>query len=116
MAIQDFRNQRILGVTHAHNMYLDTLLDAGLIGLGFYIFFFVWMIMKISYRIATSFRTEGYPDLFLFTGLLVSIISFLARGFVGSFLLPHLSNTYMYFIIAIAFIALNEKKSRRVTK
>lgn len=109
MALQDFRNQRILGVTHAHNMYLDTLLDAGLIGLGFYLFFFVWMIMKISARIATSFRTEGYPNIFLFTGLLVSIISFLARGLVGSFFLPHLSNTYMYFIIAITFIAFNEK-------
>jgi O-antigen ligase len=108
MATDDFRNMRVLRVTHAHNMYLDTLMDTGVVGLLFYLYFFAWIILKLVRMFFNQRHSTSHPNRgrYLVTGLLVAILSFLARGMVGSVLLPQLTNVYLYIILAITFVVI----------
>jgi len=117
MDLQAYRNQRMLQTTHAHNMYLDTMLDIGAAGLLFYISMIAYVLdglIKAFYRQKKKGRNS---ELYITAGLLVAITSFLVRGASDSFLLPHLTNSYFYTVMAISFVVLNrdtvmQKKER----
>lgn len=108
--LQTFKNQRMFYTTHPHNMYLDTLMDTGLVGLFFYlavIGFVTVRLIQTLYRRIIRGRNE---EIHLTAGLLVAIFCFLIRGTTDSFLLPHLTNSYFYIIMALAFVVLWQEK------
>ncbi len=108
MDLRDFKNQRMIRTNQAHNMYLDTLLNSGIVGLIFYLFFFIWLIVRLVTCYVNKKMNSLDEQIYLLTGLLVSIVSFLIRGFTDSFFLPQLSNAYMYIVVAIAFVMLRK--------
>ncbi len=106
--LRDFKNQKMIRTTQAHNMYLDIIINSGLLGLFFYLAFFFWIIGKLVIAFFSAKVREHEQNLYLVTGLLVSIGGFLIRGFTDSFFSPQLSNAFMYIVVAIAFAALSK--------
>ncbi len=104
--LRDFKNQRMIRTTQAHNMYLDIIINSGLLGLFFYLAFFFWITGKLVITFFSAKMRENEQNLYLVTGLLVSIVGFLIRGFTDSFFSPQLSNAYLYIVLPIAFVAL----------
>jgi len=103
---QAFKNQRIHFTTHPHNMYLDTLINTGIFGLLFYMILIGYVIVKLVKVLYWRVKRESDEARHLVIGLLVAIISFMIRGLSDSFLLPHLTNSYFYVVMAIAFVVI----------
>jgi O-antigen ligase len=84
---------------HAHNMYLTTFLDSGLVGLSFFVAFFVYFLGRI--RKGMREVPKGQYRILL-TGTLISIIAYLIAGLTGREFFPELSNSYLWIVLAIA--------------
>jgi O-antigen ligase len=101
---------QILEAGHPHNMYLEQLVDAGLIGLTTFILFFVVLLKKLLKSLRTvqdkKFREYHYA-------LLTSLIGYLVAGLSGRFLFPTLSNSYFWIIVglSIVIISMSERKA-----
>lgn len=99
-----FSRGKVLPVTHAHNMYLDTIFDVGLLGLVFLLGFLCFYL----YRLWTQYRKA--PNTFngaLLLGIFVAILSHLIRGMTDSFLLPETSNAFLWIILALGISIMN---------
>lgn len=105
--LRDFKNNRMITTTQAHNMYLDIIVNSGILGLLFYLSFFFYIIGKLTVAFFSPRIRKSEQNIYLITGLLVSIIGFLIRGFTDSFFSPQLSNAYLYIVVAIAFVTLS---------
>ncbi len=88
-----FKNGFILQVGHAHSMYLDTMLDAGLIGLGFFLVSFFHFMKKF---ISTHKHIKDQLFLDIMIGIEISIAAFLIRGVTDSFFFPALTNAFLW--------------------
>jgi hypothetical protein len=84
---------------HAHNMYLTTFLDTGIVGLSFFVAFFVYFLRGI--RNGMREVPEGKYRTLL-TGTLVSIVAYLISGMTGREFFPEMSNSYLWISLAIA--------------
>ena len=113
MDFQAFRNGRMLRVTHSHNMFLDTLVDTGIIGLVFYLGFIGYVLAGLLRAFFRRRRTGSVEELHLSAGLLTSLGCFLGRGLTDSFLLPQLTNAYFYLVMAIAFVVMLQEEKRQ---
>lgn len=99
-----FSRGKVLPVTHAHNMYLDTVFDVGLLGLVFLLGFLCFYL----YRLWTQYRKA--PNTFngaLLLGIFVALVSHLIRGMTDSFLLPETSNAFLWIILALGISIMN---------
>ena len=113
MDFQVFRNGRMLRVTHSHNMFLDTLVDTGVVGLTFYLGFLGYVLMGLLRAFYRRRQTGTIEELHVTAGLLTSLGCFLGRGLTDSFLLPQLTNAYFYMVMAIAFVVIGQEKNLR---
>lgn len=96
---------------HAHNMYLDILLDTGLIGLMFFLGFFLFYLRK--YLIHVKKLDLLIEDREMLYGVIVSIICFLIAGMTGRSFFPTLPNYPIWLALAIGsvIIKLNKRTS-----
>jgi hypothetical protein len=93
---------RILKCLHAHNIYLDCVLDTGIIGLGIIITLFTTVI--IYYHRTAKRIKESLPYYSnLLNGCLVSIICFLIGGMTGRSFFPNQGNFYLWIVIGLGF-------------
>lgn len=88
-----FKNGLILQVGHAHSMYLDTMLDAGLIGLVFFLISFFHFMRKF---ISTHKQIKDQLFMDIMIGIEISIAAFLIRGVTDSFFFPALTNAFLW--------------------
>ncbi len=108
--LQVFRNRQMFLTNHPHNMYLDTLIDSGIVGLLFYLIVIGYVVVRLIKVFLRRKKRGQTVEIHLATGLLVALLSFLARGMAGSYLLPHLSNSFFYLVMAIAFVMLRQEE------
>jgi hypothetical protein len=90
-------------VGHPHNMYLEQLLDVGILGLVGIMWFFVLLAIKTykGFKIAQDPGLKEYQ-----CGVAVSLISYFVAGITGRSLFPTFSNSHFWVVVAIAiFIA-----------
>lgn len=83
---------------HAHNMYLNTFLDTGVLGLTFFVTFFLYFARTIKSGIEKM--TEGKYRTMLI-GVLVSVIAFLFSGMTGRNFFPDITNSYLWILLAL---------------
>lgn len=93
MSTVAFKSGTILKVGHAHSMYLDTLFDAGIIGLGFFLIFF-FMFIKRFFKAHKLIKDKVFLDILI--GIEISIVAFLIRGITDSFFFPTLTNSFLW--------------------
>lgn len=91
----------IFSVGHAHNMYLDMVLESGLIGLFSLLSFYSHILVKFI----KSFRRKGFNPYQrdLLAAVIVAIICYLISGLTGRRLFPSLSNIYVWIIAGLGF-------------
>lgn len=93
-----FKSGQILQVGHAHSMYLDTLLDSGMIGLIFFLAFFFLFLRKF---LGTHKYVHDSLYVDILTGIEISIAAFLIRGVTDSFFFPTLTNAFLWINLGI---------------
>jgi len=95
------RSEMILQVGHAHNAYLQTLLDMGLIGLLLLLTFFALLLRgfwRASRDPSVSPTMRGF-----FEGAAIGLVSFLAAGVAGSSLTPCAEQSFLWLAAGILF-------------
>jgi len=93
---KSFKRDYILRVGHAHNMYLNTVLEVGLIGLSFFLYYF-FSYLKTFARSIKELEGQYY---FLLAGVVVSVSTFMLSGLSGRQFFPDLSNIYLWIVLA----------------
>ncbi len=114
--LEVFKNQQMYSTSHAHNMYLDTLMDVGIIGLLFYLVMITCVLVQLMQALYRQIKQRRDEDFHIAAGLLVGIVSFLIRGMTDSFLLPHRVNCYFYIVMAISFVVIRQEQFLRETE
>ena len=109
-----FRNERMLRVTHSHNMFLDTLVDTGITGLVFYVFIFIYILIKLIKGFIKAAGSGRHQHAHLMAGLFTGLFCFLGRGLTDSFFIPQLTNSYAYIILAISFVAVRKEYDKEL--
>ncbi len=98
MSTDAFIDGVILRVNHAHSMYLDMIMDSGIIGLAFFLIFFA----LIFYGFVKSHpQIKDRNFLHIMYGVEISMVAFMFRGISDSFFFPALTNTYLWIVMAI---------------
>lgn len=111
-----WREARISLVTHAHNMYLDGILDTGLIGLAVFLSFFAFLLLHFG-KYARKCRKVSPFYSSLLTGCIVSIVSYLISGLSGRTFFPTLSNAFLWIVIGLgAAVCGSLKTSQEMNK
>ena len=93
----------IFSVSHAHNVYLTTLLETGLVGLLFFTGTFCYYLVRFFKQMRSTqnpFFKQILPCICL------SIALYLVRGAAGGYFLPSLSNFYLWGMAAIGIVVL----------
>lgn len=98
-----YRQHRILDVGHAHNMYLDTVLDVGLVGLGFLLVFYLSMMWRMN---LVRLKNEDQITLEISTCVMVAIIGFFIRGVSDGCMMPIPANVYIWIQFGIGYAVL----------
>ncbi len=97
------------GVTHAHNMYLDTIFDVGLVGLFFIGGFLVFHMVRFHRHWRAD--SQSYQGALL-AGILVALSAYMVRGLTDSFLLPSDSNPFLWIVLGIGIAIVNLQEDR----
>jgi O-antigen ligase len=95
------RAGEILTVSHAHNAYLQTLLDMGLIGFALLAAFFA-LLMRDFRRLGREARLSPTLRGF-FTGAAAGLASFLAAGVAGSQLVPCPEQAFLWVAVGMLY-------------
>jgi O-antigen ligase len=85
-------------INHAHNMYLDMMLEIGAIGL--------LIVMFLFFRLGKSFvqalkRINKPLSKDLMCAVIVSLVSFFISGFTDGCLFPDLTNSFLWLVIGV---------------
>ena len=92
------RSGSILDVTHPHNMYLELIVDSGLIGfiaiIPFMSFFFYRFYKSIPFFFDSDIKEYQYA-------VVVSTAAYFISGLTGRSLFPESNNSYFWLILAI---------------
>lgn len=97
----------IFSVGHAHNMYLDMILESGVLGLVVLLSFYTYILIRFM---KTFYRDSLNPfQKDLLAAVIVAIICYLISGFTGRRLFPSLSNVYVWIITGTGFSLLSCK-------
>lgn len=91
----------ILPVSHVHNMYLDMIMESGVVGLVVLLSFYAYVLI----RFGIAFRRERFSVFHkdLLAAAIVAIICYLISGMTGRRLFPSLSNVYVWIIVGLGF-------------
>jgi O-antigen ligase len=84
------------GIAHPHNMYLEMIMDAGVVGLVFFIALY-YKIVASALRKSRLLKDDGLKN-FLYSNI-ISIICFLAAGFSGRSFFPKHDNILIWVIL-----------------
>lgn len=100
----------IFSVGHAHNMYLDMVLESGLVGLFSLLAFYAHVLVKF---IKGFRRLELNPyQRDLLAAVIVAIICYLISGLTGRRLFPSLSNIYVWIITGLGYSLVSAGKAK----
>ncbi|NLO39205.1 MAG: O-antigen ligase family protein [Ruminiclostridium sp.] len=100
----------IFAVSHAHNMYLDMILESGLIGLISLLAFYAYVLVKFIKSYRRRELESWQRD--LLAAVIVAIICYLISGFTGRRLFPSLSNIYVWIVTGLGFSLVSAGKAR----
>jgi hypothetical protein len=89
------------GATHPHNMYLETIVDAGLIGFVPILFILLY-VMKKAYDHMKSLPAGPWKD--YQAGAVVSLFSYFLGGMTRGSLWPVIENSFVYAIIGLSIV------------
>jgi len=78
-------------VNHAHNMYLNQVVDTGLVGLSVFLIFFIVLFRKIA---ENRKRIIGSRISDLNLAVIVGVVAYLLSGMTGRQLFPSASTSY----------------------
>jgi len=95
------RSERILQVSHAHNAYLETLLNMGVIGLTLVLAFFGLLLRdfwRASRDASLSPTMRGF-----FEGAAIGLVSFLVAGMAGSSLTPCPEQSFLWLAVGVLY-------------
>jgi len=92
------KSNLVLEVGHAHNMYLDIILDAGLVGLAFFLVSFLGILRTFAAKVGSCPDTHLRSSLY---GIFVSLIGYMVSGFSGRSFMPTLDNGYLWVLLAV---------------
>jgi len=109
-----FMKGKIYDAFHAHNLYLNAILDVGLLGLGLLAMLYFKAIKGI-FRTVKLFPHNGNLNEILF-GVAVSILVFLIAGLSGRIWYPIFNNYPLWIILAIgsSIVKIQSKKESLV--
>jgi len=97
------RGYLVSAAGHPHNMYMEAILDAGILGLIVFVSFY-YILLKKTFKNLKRFR---FPELREYQfAVLVSLMSFLIAGLTGRSFFPRTENSFIWLVIGIT-IALN---------
>ncbi|HXV61389.1 MAG TPA: O-antigen ligase family protein [Vicinamibacteria bacterium] len=101
----------ILDVRHPHNMFVELLLDAGVVGFTILMAFLFVVLWKLKQSLQISTDPAMAEHL---RGALVALGSYLVAGLTGRSLFPQLGNSFFWIVLglAIALIGLAAAESR----
>ena len=88
----------VLAVFEPHNMYLEQILDIGLIGFVLFLFAFISIVKEFFKIKPNDLPKELYE---LKYPLMISVASFLLSGMTGQHLFPVLSNCYFWVVLGV---------------
>lgn len=93
-------------IENAHNVYIDTILDAGIFALAFFLFYLVFFFKKFlqAYRMSEN---KYYAD--ILCSILVTIIACLIGGLTGMTFFPNSTN-YMFWMMIGLGLAVYKKE------
>ena len=105
-----YKNGHIYDTGHAHNLYLNTVLEIGLLGLTFFGIFYFVFIKYIFKTIKKYWNSPNEREILL--GVVVSTICFLIAGLTGREIFPNNANYPIWFVLAIgsAILKIQTKK------
>ena len=95
------RAERILQVSHAHNAYLQALLDMGIVGLALLLAFFALLLRdfrRASRDTSLSPTLRGF-----FEGASIGLVSFLIAGLAGSKLTPCPEQSFLWLAAGVLY-------------
>ncbi len=98
------KNGYILDVKHPHNMYIEAILESGVIGLVAFILIFAFLL-KALYTNLHIIEDSKIREFYY--GFLISIISYLIAGLTGRSFFPDLQNSFLWLTLGGAFVFLN---------
>jgi O-antigen ligase len=86
---------------HPHNMYLEQILDVGIIGLVCMIWLFAILFRKVHRTLGTiqDYKLREYR-----CGMIVSIASYFIAGVTGRSFFPQLKNSFFWIIVGMTFV------------
>ncbi|MGI6086033.1 MAG: O-antigen ligase family protein [Acetivibrionales bacterium] len=93
---------RISNYVHAHNAFLDCVLDMGIIGLGIILILFAVVIVHFFRTAKKTKETLPFCSNLL-NGCLVSVICFLIAGMTGRSFFPNQGNFYLWIVLGLGF-------------
>ncbi|MCX7920934.1 MAG: O-antigen ligase family protein [Clostridia bacterium] len=108
-----FRDNVILRMIHAHNMYLDAVLDVGVLGLAFFLYFFGKFLILLS-KTHKSINNALYADMLY--GIEVSLLAFLVSGFTGRGFFPTLYNAFVWIILGLGLSIIHWAKDSQISR
>jgi O-antigen ligase len=98
-------------VLHAHNMYLDCILDAGIPGLLLFLAFFALLLVRFGKQAGRCRKTSPFYANLLF-GCMVSVICYLISGFTGRSFFPAVGNSYLWIVIGLGIAVSRAAQAR----
>lgn len=103
-----YRTGIILDVKHPHNMYLESLMDIGVLGLLSYLFIYIYL----GWQVFVAFLREktGYDKDILF-GIVISFGLFLLSGLSGRTMFPSILNAFEWVLLALGIIIIRHQQS-----
>jgi O-antigen ligase len=90
----------MLPVGHPHNMFIELIIDVGLVGFGIILSFYIYLMRKLQKSIAVDQnpQTKEYK-----IAILVSIIAFLFSGLTDRSFFPNLENCFLWTVLACGY-------------
>lgn len=102
--------KQILRVGHAHNMYINIFMDAGIIGLLFFILSFMYFT---SYFIKALKYIDDPFYFDIMCGIIVSVTCYLLGGLTDRDFFPTLPNSFLWITLGIGIVIANHYTKER---
>lgn len=101
------RGGRILSTKHPHNMYLEQILDAGLVGLALFMLFYLFLIRQ-TYVCMRKTEHNIFKEYQCAT--LVALLCYLLSGFTDRTFFPDPMNGFLWVIVGITVVIVRMEK------
>lgn len=99
----------IIEAQHPHNMYLEQIMDSGLIGLVIFSSFYFLLLIRMF---KASEKLDDYIIRQYQKATIVSIVCYLISGLTDRTFFPAFSNGYLWIVIGIAIVIIRLSQTR----